>query len=81
MRLGVLDHGHPFATKALFLLIRFISRHRAPDVVKTLRYRPEFFGRQMSAVFQEVMRGPSEWSVGERELMAAYVSSVNACEF
>ena len=81
MRLDVLDHGHTFGKKALFVLIRLISRHRAPDVVRTLTYRPEFFGGPMSAVFQEVMRGPSEWSWGDRELMAAYVSKTNACEF
>ena len=81
MRLDVLDHGHPMATRALFVLIRLMSGHRAPDVVKALRYRPEFFGTPMSDVFQEVMRGPSEWSIGDRELMAAYISKVNACEF
>ena len=81
MRLDVLDHGHPFRTRLLFVLIHLISRHRAPDVVKTLRYRPEFFGTAMSEVFQEVMRGPSGWSVGDRELMAAYLSKINACEF
>jgi hypothetical protein len=35
----------------------------------------------MSPVFQEVMRGPSEWAIEERELMAAYVSKTNECEF
>ncbi len=35
----------------------------------------------MSELFQEVMRGPSEWPIGDRELMAAYVSRTNACEF
>jgi hypothetical protein len=81
MRLEVLDRGHPFRTKALFAMIRLLSGHRAPDVVKTLSYRPEFFGAPMGHVFQEVMRGPSAWSVGDRELMAAYVSRVNSCEF
>jgi hypothetical protein len=81
MRLDVLDHGHAVTTKALFVLIHLMSRHRAPDVVKTLRYRPEFFGAPMSEVFQDVMRGPSEWSIADRELMAAYVSKTNACEF
>ena len=81
MRLAKLDSGHTLATKALFAMIKVMSKHPAPDVVKTLRYRPEFFGSRMSALFQEVMRGPSEWSVGDRELMASYVSSVNACEF
>src|SRR6266705_6433306 len=27
------------------------------------------------------MRGPSAWSVGDRELMAAFVSKINACAF
>ena len=27
------------------------------------------------------MRGPSAWSVGDRELMAAYVARTNQCEF
>jgi hypothetical protein len=35
----------------------------------------------MSDVFQQVMRGPSAWSVADRELMAAFVSKTNACEF
>jgi hypothetical protein len=81
MRLDVLDHGHTLGTKALLAFIHLVSRHRAPDVVKTLRYRPEFFGGPMSLVFQEVMRGPSPWSVADRELMAAFVSNTNACVF
>ena len=81
MRLNVLDHGHPITTRGLFALIRLVSGHRAADVVKTLKYRPEFFGTRMGELFQEVMRGPSGWSVGDRELMAAYVSKTNACEF
>jgi hypothetical protein len=81
MRLDALDRGHPLATGLLFVLTRLVSGHRAPDVVKTLKYRPDFFGAGMSEVFQAVMRGPSAWSIGDRELMAAYVSKVNACEF
>jgi hypothetical protein len=81
VRLDVLDHGHTFGKKALFVLIRLLSGHPAPDVVKTLTYRPEFFGRPMNLMFHEAMRGPSEWTVAERELMAAYVSKTNECEF
>jgi hypothetical protein len=81
MRLSILDHGHTLRMKARFVAVRLLSGHRAPDVVKTLRYRPEFFGGLMNPVFQSAMRGPSAWSVGERELMAAYVSRVNSCEF
>jgi hypothetical protein len=81
VRLNVLDHGHGLGKKALFAFIRLVSGHPAPDVIKTLTYRPDFFGDVMNDAFQEIMRGPSPWSVGDRELMAAYVSKINACEF
>lgn len=81
MRLQALDSGHTFGKKVLFAMIRLMSRQPVPDVVKTLTYRPELFGGPMGALFQEVMRGPSQWSVGDRELMAAFVSKVNECEF
>jgi hypothetical protein len=51
------------------------------DVRKMLGYRPELFGLPFSEALQEVMRGPSEWSVAERELFAAFVSAQNQCPF
>jgi len=51
------------------------------DISLALRYRPELFGAPVSAYFQEVMKKPSEWSEGERELFAAFVSSLNQCPF
>jgi hypothetical protein len=81
MRLEILDQGQSLGTKALFLVIRLLSGHRAPDVLKTLKYRPDYFGGPMSDLFQDAMRGPSAWSVADRELMAAYVSRTNACDF
>lgn len=81
MRLSILDSGHGFGAKALFTMIRLVSRQPVPDVVKTLKYRPDLFGMYLGRCFQEAMRGESPWSVGDRELMAAYVSKVNECEF
>ena len=49
------------------------------DIRRTLIYRAEIFGQQFSAYLQEVLRGPSEWSIGERELFAAFVSQKNQC--
>jgi AhpD family alkylhydroperoxidase len=81
MRLRILDSGHGFGTKALFALIRVVSRQPVLDVVKLVKYRSDFYGGPMSAVTHEAMRGPSAWSVGDRELMAAFVAKTNQCEF
>ena len=81
MRLQILDSGHGFGTKALFALIRTVSRQPVLDVVKLVKYRGDFYGIPMSAVTQEAMRGPSTWSVGDRELMAAFIAKTNQCEF
>lgn len=81
MRLRRLDDGHTLRTRALFGVIRLVSRRPVPDVVKLLKYRPAYFGDAMNDLFEEVMRGPSAWSVGERELFAAFVSKKNECEF
>jgi uncharacterized peroxidase-related enzyme len=81
MRLAILDIGHGIGTKALFAFIRLVTRQPTPEVLKLVSYRPDFFGASMKEVAHEAMRGPSAWSVGDRELMAAFVSQVNACEF
>jgi hypothetical protein len=49
--------------------------------MRTLRYRRESFGAPHAAHTHAVMRGPSEWTVGERELFAAFVSRLNECRF
>ena len=67
MRLSVIDDG-PAPPEAL-------------GVVKTLVYRPELFGAPFSDALDAVMRGPSEWSTGERELFAAFTSLLRQCPF
>ena len=81
MRLPILDSGHGFGAKALFAFIRAVSRQPVPDVLKLMKYRPDFLGALLQKITHEAMRGPSGWSVGDRELMAAFVSSLNACEY
>lgn len=81
MRISAIESPRRLSDRLLFALIRVVSGHRAPDVVRTLHYRPELFGRPIKELFQAVMRGPSEWSIGERELFAAWVSKKNECEF
>ena len=81
MRLKILDSGHGLGTKALFALIRAASRQQVLDVIKLVKYRPDFYGTPMSEVTQEAMRGGSPWSVADRELMAAFIAKINQCEF
>jgi hypothetical protein len=61
--------------------IRDTLTERDFDVVRTMRYRSELFGQPFSAALQRIMRGPSDWPVGERELFAAFVSAQNQCPF
>jgi uncharacterized peroxidase-related enzyme len=77
MRLDILNHGYRTGTKLLFALIRLFSGHPLPDAAKLVFYRPDFYGARAKEFTHEAMRGPSDWSVGDRELMAAYVSKVN----
>jgi uncharacterized peroxidase-related enzyme len=81
MRLEILNHGYRPATKLLFALIRLVSRQPVPDAAKLVFYRPGFYGSRAKEFTHEAMRGPSAWSVADRELMAAYVSTVNESAF
>ena len=66
MRLAVIDEANP---------------ELPLGVLKTLMYRSELFGRPFSDATDRAMRGPSEWSAGERELFAAFTSLLNQCPF
>jgi alkylhydroperoxidase family enzyme len=79
MRLEILDRGHPVRTKALLGMIRVVSRQPVVDAVKLAFYRPDFYGA--GDLTHEAMRGPSAWSIGDRELMAAVVSQANQSQF
>ena len=81
MRLKKVERGHRLPQKLMLGMIRVMMRMRAPDVIRTMLYRPELFGKPYSAYLHEVMRGPSDWSAGERELFAAFVSRKNQCPF
>jgi uncharacterized peroxidase-related enzyme len=81
MRLEILNSRYSFGTKVLFAFIRAASRQPVPDAAKLVFYRSDFYGAPMKEFTHEAMRGPSAWSVGDRELMAAFVSKVNECAF
>ena len=81
MRLKKVERGEGLPIKLLYGIIRVASGFRAPDVVRTLLYRKPWFGAHMNPLTHALMRGPSEWPIGERELFAAFVSRLNQCHF
>jgi hypothetical protein len=81
MRLQNVERGDKPWVRLLYGVIRVASGYRAPDVVRTLWYRKRFFGGPHGRHTHAAMRGPSAWSVGERELFAAFVSDLNRCRF
>ena len=80
MRLRILETGHRPLQKILLRLIKLYSRD-LPGPVLTLSYKRKLFGQPFAACLQEGMRGAKEWSIGEIELFAAFVSKLNACQY
>ena len=80
MRLQKVKRGH-LVMRLLrpFMMLRI--RSRLPDVLRTILYRPRFFGRPYSAWCHATLRGPSKWNVWERELFASFTSRLNQCLF
>jgi uncharacterized peroxidase-related enzyme len=81
VRLDILNRGYRPGTKLLFAVIRLFSGYPVPDAAKLVFYRPDFYGARAKEFTHEAMRGPSDWSVADRELMAAYISQVNESAF
>jgi hypothetical protein len=79
--LRCLEEGHDPQEAHALQVIRTQRGTEPPDVLKTLHYRPELFGRPFSDTLDLAMNGSSDWSVGERELFAAFVSSLSQCPF
>jgi len=81
MRLTEVERGDGLANRLLIGFISVVSGMRLPDAARVAFYHKDFFSRPMGAWTQAAMRGPSPWSVAERELMACMVAKWNACAF
>jgi AhpD family alkylhydroperoxidase len=76
MRLSNLESGQRKPAKFFLLMASKASGAEIADVVKTFLYRPEIFGRTITEIFAEAMRGPSFWSAGEREYIALRIAQI-----
>jgi len=81
VRLACVDSGHAPSEAAVLQMIREQRGVEPLGVIKTLYYRPELFGRPFSDELDRAMRGPSDWSAGDRELFAAFTSLLHECHF
>ncbi|HEX2858519.1 MAG TPA: hypothetical protein VHO26_13745 [Propionibacteriaceae bacterium] len=81
MRLPEVERGDTLRHRMLIATISRLSGMRLPDAARVAFYRKDFAGPALSAWTQRTMRGPSGWSIAERELMAAMVATWNRCPF
>jgi hypothetical protein len=63
----------------LAIIARIVGQ--VPGPIATMSYRSERWGKEFSRLLQLAMRGPSSWSIGEREIFAAFVSKLNQCRY
>jgi uncharacterized peroxidase-related enzyme len=80
MRLPEVERGSSLGNRLLIGFISTVMRMRLPDAARVAFYHKDF-GRPIGAWTHAAMRGPSSWTIGERELMAAMVAKWNSCEF
>ncbi|PYI65489.1 hypothetical protein CVV68_18135 [Arthrobacter livingstonensis] len=81
MRLRDVERGGRWSTRLLIQFISMLSGVRLPDAARVAFYDRDFISPGLGQWAQRTMRGPSEWSVAERELMAAAVARRNSCAF
>lgn len=81
MRLAEVERGDSIRHRLLIRTISAASRMRLPDAARVAFYDQQFAGPALGAWTQAAMRGPSNWTISERELMAATVATWNSCPF
>lgn len=81
MRLHEVERGDRLVWRFLIWFISLVSGMRLPDAARIVLYHKQFYGDPMSRWTHMAMRGDGDWTVGERELMAAMTAKWNASDF
>jgi len=79
MRLPLDAHLRPIQKLALWAFTAVFGS--APSPVLIASYNKSFFGNGWAPCMKKGMRSATEWSVGEVELFAAFVSRLNSCGY
>ena len=81
MRLQSMSAPRTAWARLQLLGLRLFAGPAVIDAAKAWLYRPEW-GKQFSRLLTEAMRSRSgAWTVGERELFAAFTSKLNTCAY
>jgi len=80
MRLESLERTHGLIQRLRFFVISTLLG-QVPGPFLVLLNRRNVAGKHLTRCYQEGLRGAGEWTVGEIELFAAFVSSLNRCRF
>ena len=79
MRLPIESRLRP--VQKIFLRVFKMMFGEAPGPVLIASYNKRFFGNGWAPCMKQGLRSASEWSVGEVELFAAFVSRINSCGY
>jgi hypothetical protein len=79
MRLPLEAHLRPIQKLVLRAFTAMFGS--APGPVLVASYNKPFFGNGWAPCMKKGMRSATEWSVGEVELFAAFVSRINSCGY
>jgi hypothetical protein len=79
MLLADIDDSLGLTSRATIRAILLLAPHAPVDILKVFLYKPQQIGKPFSDLAHELLRGTSDWTRAERELLGAYVSSLNRC--
>ncbi|NIP27891.1 MAG: hypothetical protein GWO38_29765 [Phycisphaerae bacterium] len=81
MRLEILDNGHSRIQKVFLSIIRKMMGGFVPGPIMIQSYRPNFFGKPYNETVDAALRKSEYWTKTEVELLAAFISRQNQCQF
>jgi hypothetical protein len=80
MRLALLTKPVTLVQKVRFAIMRALVG-QVPGPWLTLSCKRHLAGKHLARCYQEGLRRARQWSVGEIEIFAAFVSTLNRCHF